>query len=148
MKFVFAFIALLAATCLCQEDYARWQAKELSYQIKNEEIHDLQSSNKDLEDVLITAARSVYKIFISDVDGDNCPFEPTCSAFFIESVRQTNLIQGSLMFADRFTRDLNFLKVLNHYPVTKRARFFDPTENYKLEQADVNPDSFKEKTDE
>ncbi len=148
MKFVVAFIALLAANCLCQEDYVRWHAKEISYRIKTEEIHDPINVGQDLDDELITTARSVYKFLISDVDGDNCPFEPTCSVFFVESVKQTNLLQAALMFADRFTRDINFLKVLNNYPVTIRARFYDPPENYKLEPTEIKSDSFLKRINE
>ncbi len=74
-----------------------------------------------------------YRILISDVDGDHCPFTPTCSAFFVEACRQTNIFQGTLMFVDRFTRDSNTLDRSIHYMGdTKRNKLIDPVSNYRL----------------
>jgi len=148
MKFVFVFISLISVYCFCQEDFSRWQPKTISYKIKTEVVENTSDNSGELDDVLISTARSVYKIFISDVDGDNCPFEPSCSAFFVESVKQTNLVKGALMFADRFTRDLNFLKVMNDYPVTNRTRFYDPPENYKLKPEEIKANSFAKRINE
>jgi putative component of membrane protein insertase Oxa1/YidC/SpoIIIJ protein YidD len=74
-----------------------------------------------------------YRVFISDVDGDHCPFTPTCSAFFVDACRQTNIFQGTLMFVDRFTRDSNTFDRAGHYPTdTRRNRLIDPASNYRL----------------
>ena len=82
--------------------------------------------------IMLSSLRNIYYFFISDLDGDNCPFYPTCSAFFIQSIKETDLFIGGLMFADRFTRDLNLLKGINHYPIKKSGKFFDPPYNYTL----------------
>ena len=74
-----------------------------------------------------------YHILISDVDGDRCPFTPTCSAFLMDACNQTNIFQGALMFFDRFTRDSNVFDRDEHYPVAKkRHRYIDPASNYRL----------------
>ncbi len=78
-----------------------------------------------------------YSFFISDHDGDNCPFYPTCSEFFVQAVRETNFFQGFFMFADRFTRDTNLLKGMKHYPLHVSERFYDPVCNYKLEFGEI-----------
>ncbi len=132
MKVVFIFTVLIFTSSFCQTDWQRWNASEISYFNKIEESQDSLPDSSNPKAGLVSYARSVYKFLISDLDGDNCPFQPTCSAFFVESVKQTNLFQGALMFADRFTRDLNMLKVLNDYPMTNRNRFYDPPDNYKL----------------
>jgi putative component of membrane protein insertase Oxa1/YidC/SpoIIIJ protein YidD len=79
-----------------------------------------------------------YWFFISGVDGDNCPFQPSCSSFFVESVKETNLIQGILMFADRFTRDINFYKREEHYPRAGNGRYFDPASLYTLKKEKIS----------
>jgi len=123
---------------LAQTDWTRWEAKSVSYEIKSE---------KDLQPVvsvsgtlgkLISAVRSVYKFFISDLDGDNCPFYPSCSQFYVDAVNETNLIKGTLMFIDRFTRDINFFKGLNSYPLHSTGKFFDPAYNYILDYRKIN----------
>ena len=42
------------------------------------------------------------------------------------------------MFADRFTRDINFFDKAMNYPFLKRGKLFDPPQNYTL-----NPESIK-----
>jgi putative component of membrane protein insertase Oxa1/YidC/SpoIIIJ protein YidD len=80
---------------------------------------------------------NTYWIFISDLDGDNCPFHPSCSSFFLESIEETNLIQGTLMFFDRFTRDSNPVNREEHYPVYKNYRFYDPPKLYTLSKEKI-----------
>ncbi len=82
---------------------------------------------------MINSLTSAYWFFISDVDGDNCPFRPTCSSFFAASVKETNLIQGTLMFFDRFTRDLDFVNRNEHYPQVEDGHFYDPIRLYELD---------------
>ena len=76
---------------------------------------------------------NAYWFFISDVDGDNCAFQPTCSSFFIDATEETNIFQGSLMFSDRLIRDTNPFKI-NDYPRDKSGYYYDPAYNYTLNQ--------------
>ncbi|MGE5429820.1 MAG: membrane protein insertion efficiency factor YidD [Syntrophomonadaceae bacterium] len=132
---IFVIICLIlfaSALSHAQEtDWQRWGKSEIKYAA----VPEKQSSSgesKSFGNLLLGTSHSLYNFVISDLDGDNCPFEPTCSNFFIQSVRATNIFQGSLMFFDRFTRDMNILKI-NHYPVTAdRRRFTDPVMNYTL----------------
>lgn len=75
----------------------------------------------------------VYHYGISEVDGNHCPFNPSCSRFFLQAVHKTNFFQGLCMFSDRFTRDANIVNRENNYrldPVT--FHFDDPVEKYIL----------------
>ncbi|MGE5403185.1 MAG: membrane protein insertion efficiency factor YidD, partial [Ignavibacteriales bacterium] len=128
------YIVILSAASLYgqQADWKKWGKTEISYTTTPPSESQPMVSNKNLGSLLLDGSRKVYSFFISDLDGDNCPFQPTCSSFFIESVRTTNIFQGMLMFADRFTRDMNFLKI-NHYPLTADgSHFSDPARNYTL----------------
>lgn len=134
---IFLSILFISAVCFSQTDWEKWGAKEVSYQlpspVKTQYIFD----NSSIESFILSGSRNAYKFFISDLDGDNCPFHPTCSSFFIDAVRETNIFQGALMFADRFTRDLNLIKVKNQYPLTKDFHFYDPVINYTLLPAKI-----------
>jgi len=115
-----------------QTDWQRWQKSEISY---SEKIDDPERSYSlhadDPFKFLLKTAAITYWFFISDVDGDNCPFDPSCSSFFLESVKATNIIEGTLMFADRFTRDFNVFN-RSDYHVTRKGRLADPPEKYLL----------------
>ncbi len=87
---------------------------------------------------MLKSLADVYWIFISDVDGDNCSFSPTCSNFFIQSVQQTNLFQGTIMFFDRFTRDMDIFKKYNQYPRVTDGHFYDPPSLYTLDETKIN----------
>ena len=90
-----------------------------------------------LTDNFVTSLTHAYWIFISDVDGDNCAFSPSCSSFFVESVKETNIFQGTLMFADRLTRDTNFFNRQLHYPYAANGRLYDIPSNYKLNASEI-----------
>ncbi len=133
-KTVIVFL-LIVLTCSihAQTDLQRWEAKSIPYEISGHAGHDYSIDNSSFGMTLISLARNVYYFFISDLDGDNCPFYPTCSSFFVQSVKETNFIKGTLMFADRFTRDINFFKGKNHYMLTPGGKFYDPPSNYTFD---------------
>jgi putative component of membrane protein insertase Oxa1/YidC/SpoIIIJ protein YidD len=110
----------------------KWEAKQISYELPITHLHEYTIDKSSFGMTILSSFRNIYYFFISDLDGDNCPFYPSCSAFFIQSVKETNILNGGLMFADRFTRDLNLLKGMNHYPIYKSGKFFDPPFNYTL----------------
>jgi len=131
------FALLISFSLSAQTDWHRWQKAEINYSEKIENHERNYSINtSDPVEFLLKSPAVVYWFFISDVDGDNCPFEPSCSSFFLASVKASNLIAGTLMFADRFTRDINVYNRSN-YRVTKNRRLADPPENYLL--VDVHP---------
>jgi len=133
------FILLCALSVYAQTDWVKWSKADYSYEVKQERTQRQYSiSGTNIGETALKTIGVGYWLFISDVDGDNCPFNPTCSSFFLQSVKETNLIQGTLMFADRFTRDMNFIDRLSHYPVAKNRHFYDPPSLYTLDKSKIN----------
>lgn len=129
MKYIFIIYLFVITPIFAQTDWNYWTRTTNDYLIpstQSEKKHD------EKEISVMSELQDGYSFFISDLDGDNCPFYPTCSSFFVSSVAKTNIFQGTLMFADRFTRDSNLFKSHNHYAVHKSGRLYDPVENYLL----------------
>ncbi len=120
-------------------DWEKWGKADYSYQIPGRAAEGKRNYSLDGENfggAVLKSFADAYWFFISDVDGDNCSFSPTCSSFLIRAVKRTNIVQGSLMFADRFTRDLNIFK-LYHYPRVKDGHFYDPVSLYTLDEESI-----------
>ena len=136
MKFLYTVILIyfsFSENLFSQTDYERWQKTETNYQMPNNFRHRDYSFDPDSPaKVLVKSLTNAYWFFVSDVDGDNCPFRPSCSSFFVQSIEETNIAQATLMFFDRFTRDLNIFKK-GHYPRTEDGYFYDPPSLYSLE---------------
>jgi putative component of membrane protein insertase Oxa1/YidC/SpoIIIJ protein YidD len=131
MKFLFviSFVCIsFSGSLYSQTDWERWEKIEINYQLPNNFQHRDYSFNPGSP---VKFLANAYWFFISDVDGNNCPFKPSCSSFFIQSVEETNLAQAILMFFDRFTRDINIFKK-DHYPLTTDGYFYDPPSLYTL----------------
>lgn len=128
----FTYIFLFSCTILyAQVDWQKWEAKQVSFQLPSFAGEELsQESSASIS--ILKSLKSVYSFFISDLDGDNCPFSPSCSNFYIDAVKETNLFSGTLIFADRFTRDMNIFKGHGHYSLHKSGKYFDPAINYVL----------------
>ncbi len=134
LVFLFYFSSLFAQT-----DWAKWEKADLSYSGKSEKIErNFTVSGNNFSETVIKSFAEVYWFFISDVDGDNCPFKPSCSHFLIEAVQETNLPQGVLMFFDRFTRDLNVFNRKNKYPHFGFALYYDPVSLYTLDENKIH----------
>ena len=138
MMKLLVFFLLLSMIVSAQTDLHSWGKADISYQMKSPD----NGRNYIIEpgsagDVFVSYLTNVYWIFISDVDGDNCAFSPTCSSFFAESVRETNLFQGILMFSDRLVRDTNFIDRQLKYPFAINGRLYDIPANYKLVSKDI-----------
>ncbi|MEG8947647.1 membrane protein insertion efficiency factor YidD [Rosettibacter firmus] len=125
MKYFLCVFLFTITLCKAQSDWIKWDKVVVSYKIHNES----NSSQKNEKDAL-TFSKAIYNFFISDLDGDNCPFNPSCSEFFIEAVRKTDILQGTLIFVDRFTRELNLFKRINGYPKLMNGKLYDPVTNY------------------
>ncbi len=137
IKILFIFL-LVSFTAFAQADMQRWGKADISFQIKPvtaERNSGIESSS--LTDILVKSLINTYRILISDVDGDNCPFNPTCSSFFVESVKETNIFQGTLMFTDRLTRDTNFIGRESQYPLAANRKLYDDPSNYKLNPLEI-----------
>lgn len=140
MNILFALILFFCfAKIHSQTDWVKWEKADLSYS-KNDEFakRDYSISGESFSELTVKSLASAYWFFISDVDGDNCPFRPSCSGFLIQAVKETNLPQGTLMFFDRFTRDLNIFGRMNKYPRYGALHFYDPVDLYTLDEDKIH----------
>lgn len=130
MKKLFLIILFFAELVAAQTDWVKWEAQEISYELKT----NLQTEeiNKNFTAKVFSGLQKAYKFLVSDLDGDNCPFFPSCSEFFVHSVNEAGLIKASFMFTDRFIRDLNFFKGFDDYPLHISGKYYDPACNYTL----------------
>jgi putative component of membrane protein insertase Oxa1/YidC/SpoIIIJ protein YidD len=136
---IFFLLIFISSSAFCQLDNQKWKKADLTYQKPNNFRHRNYSIEfNDAGDFVKKSVAYTYWFFISDVDGDNCPFRPSCSAFLIQSVEETNIAQGMLMFFDRFTRDMNIYKRHDHYPHVKTGYYYDPPTNYTLKEEKIN----------
>ncbi len=126
-------------TIFAQTDWVKWGKSEISYSNYNVQIgRDHSFGGDNLPELVVKSLASVYWLFISDVDGDNCPFRPSCSGFFIQAVKETNFPQGILMFFDRFTRDMNILNRSGKYPRFGSHYYYDPVTLYTLDENKIH----------
>lgn len=124
-------------SAFCQIENLKWQKADFSYEkFNNFEKKDYSFESENAGEFIKKSLVNAYWFFISDVDGDNCAFHPSCSSFFMDATSETNIFQGTLMFSDRFTRDLNLVKKSN-YPLDKNGHYFDPAKNYTLVKKDI-----------
>lgn len=121
-----------------QTDWVRWEKSDPTYKIEdNFRERDYDLSIESVSDVIVKPVINTYWFFISDVDGANCPFNPSCSSFLTQSIKETNIFQGTLMFFDRFTRDTNVFGRHEHYPGFGKNHFYDPVSLYTLNEEKI-----------
>ena len=140
MKFIFIYFFLflsLSLNLFAQTEWEKWGKTEIDYRLEdNFRNRDYNFESENVGEFVLKSFTNTYWFFISDVDGDNCPFRPSCSAFFLDATKETNILQGSLMFFDRFTRDLNLFKKGN-YPIVKSKHYYDPAALYTLSREEI-----------
>lgn len=117
----------------------KWGKAEIRYEKPNEFRHrDYSFESESVSGFVAKSTANAYWYFVSDLDGDNCPYSPSCSAFFVQASKETNIVQGTLMFFDRFTRDYNIYKRHEHYPRVKNGHYYDPVSLYTLDEEKIN----------
>ncbi len=134
MKKILLITVFLSVCSQAQTDWERWEKIDFVSQFQNlgkSENETLQKSS------FLSVLKDSYYFLISDLDGDNCPFYPTCSNFFVHAVHETNILKGTLMFADRFTRDSNLFKSKLHYAYHISGKLYDPIDNYLLADSSI-----------
>ncbi|MHB8854075.1 MAG: membrane protein insertion efficiency factor YidD [Ignavibacteriaceae bacterium] len=138
MKLFLCIFIFSSTIIFAQTDWQKWGKANYSYAVKdNFHRRDLSFDAKNPERFVLKSLLDSYWFFISDVDGDNCAFSPTCSNFFLQSVSKTNLVQGTLMFFDRFTRDMDFISKFDFYPRVPDGHFYDPISLYTLNKNEI-----------
>jgi len=123
MKYYVLIFLTITIIVNAQEEFSRWEAKAPSYV-------EVPVSSAESNFGFLGYVQKGYKFLISDLDGDNCPFYPSCSTFFVKAGKEAGFFRAALMFADRFTRDTNLFKSKTAYPVNKSGKFYDPVENH------------------
>ena len=138
-KILFISLVLFPILLFSQSDWVKWEKADFDYRKSNEYRHRDYSYDNDssASQYVVKTTANVYWYFVSDLDGDNCPFRPSCSAFFVESSKHTNVFQGTLMFLDRFTRDFNIYKRHKHYPRVMDGYYYDPVSLYTLDESKI-----------
>jgi len=137
-KYFLLYILIFQFTIYSQTDWVRWEKSDPTYQIEDtflDRNYDL--SIESASDVIVKPVINAYWFFISDVDGANCPFNPSCSSFLVQSIKETNIFQGTLMFFDRFTRDTNVFGRHVHYPRFGKNHLYDPVSLYTLNEEKI-----------
>lgn len=135
IKIFFLSILIFTVSALSQSDWVRWEKAEYNYQRPNNFRHrDYSFNTESASGFIAKSAVNTYWYFFSELDGDNCPYSPSCSAFFLQSAKETNIFQGTLMFFDRFTRDYNIYKRHEHYPRVMDGHYYDPVSLYTLDE--------------
>lgn len=135
---IFSLIILFTVSTFSQTDWVKWEKADFRYEKPGGTRHrDYTFNTESVSAFAIKSLANVYWFFISDLDGDNCPFRPSCSTFYVESVKETNFIKGTLMFFDRFTRDFNIYKRYEHYPRVKDGHYYDPVTLYTLDKGKI-----------
>ncbi len=133
---IICFLLIFACSMQGQnlQGIGRWEKKEIHY--ANQSLGTENNNNQINIDRSFTGIFiSIYRVLISDADGDRCPFTPSCSGFFVEAVHRTNFAEGILLFMDRFTRDANPVNRKENYRFdSKQGRFFDPVEKYIIDK--------------
>jgi putative component of membrane protein insertase Oxa1/YidC/SpoIIIJ protein YidD len=137
--FIICFTILFYSSPYSQTDWVMWEKAEISYTVNHEKSGRGKSFlGNSFDETIVNSLANLYWIFISDVDGDNCPFHPSCSSFYLESVKHTGFFQGTLMFFDRFTRDINFVNRRARYPRLPNYKVYDPVSLYTLDEESIN----------
>jgi len=133
---IFLFsILIFTVSILSQTDWVRWEKVEYNYEKPNSfRYRDYSFDTESASGFIAKSAVNTYWYFFSELDGDNCPYSPSCSAFFVQSAKETNIFQGTLMFFDRFTRDYNIYKRHEHYPRVIDGHYYDPVSLYTLDE--------------
>lgn len=141
MKIVLILTIMFASTVFPQSETHRWEAKEITFTLNENIMDEADSTGKSSS--LLGGIKFLYKFFISDLDGDNCPFYPSCSTFLVEAASETDLITGILIFSDRFTRDTNLYKSHSQYPMHRHGKLFDPVYKYTLDEKSIIQNSIQ-----
>jgi Domain of unknown function DUF37. len=107
-----------------------WQPKEVDYGVEippGPEFHKLEGS---LPEVSVKLFVNAYRLIISNPDGERCPFSPSCSRFFVEAVKQTNIFEAILLSSDRLIRDTSAGNRLSQYSIDATGHLIDPPSRY------------------
>jgi len=114
-----------------QQENSVWGFKKPDYNLHTHEVKKEYTYSFDSPaDFLTIPVIYTYWFAISEPDGDNCPFYPSCSSFLVEGIQSYGFFRGSLLFWDRFTRDTNFTNRKKKYPILHEHKYLDLPQLY------------------
>jgi hypothetical protein len=94
---------------------------------------DLRRGAKDLGGQVESPAAwlvSIFRDYVSAVDGDRCPSAPTCSSFSVQAFKKHGFIMGWLMTVDRLIHEGKEETAVSPFVyIDGRLRIYDPVEN-------------------
>jgi len=126
--------AQIQGQAFSEEENSVWTAKKPDYQSElKPEGKNYNLPFNSPSDFLTIPLIYTYWFAISEPDGDKCPFHPSCSSFLMNSIDDTGLLTGTLLFFDRFTRDANIVNRREHYPLVTKGKHFDAHYVYLLD---------------
>lgn len=131
--YIVIVVLLCSGLSLAQPEHTVWGEQQYS-PLRPTLIEERNYSLSDVN--LVTAPLKIlamgYWFFISDQDGENCPFNPSCSQFAVESFKEANPLFALMMTSDRLIRDTNIFDRAGHYRYYKK-RLYDPVTNHVLD---------------
>lgn len=131
IKHLFVILFLFNSFAFSQTDWIKWEKAEISYKKKvTTKERDFSISSSNVSEIAIKSIANAYWFLLSDVDGDNCPFHPTCSSFFLQASGEKNILIGTLSFFDRLTRDASVIGRNERYPKLTTGKLYDPVEHH------------------
>lgn len=117
----------------------KWGAVVPDYTIKFENGKSYAVEKTSAASGFLSYLRNGYYFLISEYDGDNCGFYPSCSQFFVSAVKRINIAEGSLLFGSRFMRDMNVFKVFQGYHIHENGKLYDPPKYYSIKYSELKP---------
>ena len=128
MRFLYQQLMFLALFCICFSHHpgvcGEIAGPETEPAPSKNEAHSRESKTN----IGAWFASSVWK-HISEVDGQRCPSEPTCSSYSAQAFRKHGFFIGWVMTVDRLIHEADEGR---HSPVVKRhgeLKILDPVEN-------------------
>jgi len=134
--FIFCFISLNAQILSFEKYTINFKFNENKTFVKKKREYVFKNSNAFIKfnpvSLLFGGSLFIYQNKISPLIQFGCLYEPSCSEFARQSLKNFNLFKAVLLSADRLTRctraasiDLHPLFIINN------NKFFDPVEIYK-----------------
>src|SRR5688572_9437794 len=105
LKWVFTVLFLMAGfNGFCQDKNDVADLKGLIYTSEENKTFIVKPLEPNIEEFVTTQLFNFYKQFISSQDANSCTFNPSCSAYALNSVKENGLLLGSIAAFDRLVR--------------------------------------------
>lgn len=131
MKSLFRLVLIAGALLISYQGFGQDDIIEMHF--NQFDVKDQKTSyreyvtNTNEAKQVISAMFLFYKEFISSQDIDACVFTPSCSVYYMESIKTYGVIEGIFNGFDRMTRCHGLGK--GYYPIHPHThKYYDPVE--------------------